>query len=152
MTKTFFIQCENLTERDRLDLSMCIKHLSFNADGLIPVITQCYQTGEVLMQAWMNKAAIEKTLASQKMTYWSRSRQAFWIKGETSGHTQQLKSMRFDCDGDAILCLVEQQGPACHTGRLSCFYLQADNQSSQVQLCTPIFTEQTATEQQLTEP
>jgi len=89
------------------------------------------------MHAWMNQAAIEKTVETRLVTYWSRSRKAFWVKGETSGHTQQLVAMRFDCDGDTILCVVKQIGAACHTGRPNCFYLQVDVDSSVVQLHTP---------------
>ena len=91
----------------------------------------------MLMYAWMNQAAIEKTLTTGLMTYWSRSRQSFWVKGETSGHTQQLMAMRFDCDGDTILCQVKQMGSACHTGRPNCFYLQVDIDSQVVRLHTP---------------
>ena len=86
------------------------------------------------MHAWMNRAAIEKTLVTGLMTYWSRSRQSFWVKGETSGHTQQLMDMRFDCDGDTILCRVKQMGPACHTSRPNCFYLQVDVDNQVVRL------------------
>lgn len=89
------------------------------------------------MHAWMNRAALEKTLSTERMTYWSRSRSAFWVKGETSGHIQKLVTIRFDCDGDTILCLVEQLGSACHTGRPNCFYLQADRDSQTVHLLTP---------------
>jgi phosphoribosyl-AMP cyclohydrolase len=89
------------------------------------------------MHAWMNLAALEKTLATGQMTYWSRSRNAFWIKGETSGNTQQLINMRFDCDGDTILCLVKQIGAACHTGRPNCFYLQINKTSNTVKLHEP---------------
>lgn len=139
MSKVFFKQHETIGGNDRIDLQQLLDHLSFNADGLISVTTQCVKSGEVLMQAWMNKTAIKQTLATNKMTYWSRSRQVFWVKGESSGHVQHLKSMRFDCDGDAILCLVDQAGPACHTGRLSCFYLEVNNKSNQVQPCLPHF-------------
>ncbi|WP_423894309.1 phosphoribosyl-AMP cyclohydrolase [Candidatus Pelagadaptatus aseana] len=100
--------------------------LNFNSQGLIPVITQDATSREVLMMAWMNQESLAKTLEAGRMIYWSRSRQALWAKGETSGHVQLLKSMRIDCDGDAILCLVDQTGAACHTGRSNCFYLQVD--------------------------
>jgi phosphoribosyl-AMP cyclohydrolase len=96
--------------------------LSYNADGLLPVVAQDHGSGEVLMLAWMNAEAVARTLASGQVTYWSRSRAAFWVKGETSGHTQHLVEMRVDCDGDALLVLVNQTGPACHTNRRSCFY------------------------------
>lgn len=135
MNNAFFESLEAIGQQDRIDLDRCIDHLSFNAQGLIPVIAQCHESGAVLMQAWMNRAAIEKTLASGRMTYWSRSRGEFWQKGASSGHIQYLKRMHFDCDGDALLCLVEQVGAACHTGRISCFYLQVDAGDNQVQLC-----------------
>lgn len=96
--------------------------LKYNEQGLIPCITQDANTLEVLMMAWMNASAIEKTLATKKMTYWSRSRSQFWVKGETSGHTQGLIELRYDCDKDCLLALVEQVGAACHTGRRHCFY------------------------------
>lgn len=95
--------------------------LKFDANGLIPAIAQS-EAGEVLMMAWMNRDALEKTLETRRVTYWSRSRQSFWIKGETSGHTQKLIDLRIDCDRDCILMIVEQEGAACHTMRRSCFY------------------------------
>ena len=96
--------------------------IKFNADGLVPVIAQCADSGEVLMLAWMNKEALEITLKSGKVTYYSRSRQALWEKGETSGNRQQLISARLDCDSDALLLKVKQTGVACHTGERSCFF------------------------------
>lgn len=96
--------------------------LLFNADGLIPAVAQQHDTGEVLMMAWMNRASIAETLQTGQVCYWSRSRQAFWRKGESSGHVQRLHEMRYDCDGDTILLLVDQIGAACHTNRRSCFY------------------------------
>lgn len=96
--------------------------LTYDAKGLIPAIAQDHASGEVLMLAWMNAASIARTLDTGKVTYWSRSRQAFWAKGETSGHHQRLIELRLDCDRDCLLLLVEQQGPACHTNRRSCFY------------------------------
>jgi phosphoribosyl-AMP cyclohydrolase len=98
--------------------------LSYNEAGLIPVIAQDAASGEVLMLAWMNAEAVARTLESHRVTYWSRSRQAFWIKGETSGHVQELVEMRVDCDGDAVLVKVRQTGPACHTGARSCFFTE----------------------------
>lgn len=98
------------------------EHLPFNADGLLPAIAQQYNSGEVLMLAWMNSDALLETLATGRVCYWSRSRRQLWRKGETSGHRQMLKELRLDCDGDALLLLVDQLGPACHTGRRSCFY------------------------------
>lgn len=96
--------------------------LTFNADGLLPAIAQQHDTGEVLMLAWMNAQAVAETLASGRVTYWSRSRQKFWKKGESSGHIQHLVELRVDCDRDCLLVLVDQIGPACHTNRRSCFY------------------------------
>ena len=96
--------------------------LIYDAKGLIPCVAQDHASGEVLMVAWMNAASVAATLATGKVTYWSRSRGAFWVKGETSGHHQRLVELRVDCDRDCLLALVEQEGPACHTGRRSCFY------------------------------
>lgn len=96
--------------------------LKFNDAGLIPAIAQDASSGEVLMMAWMNAESIAQTLASGKVTYWSRSRQEFWVKGATSGNTQQLVAFKIDCDRDCLLIEVTQSGPACHTGRRSCFF------------------------------
>ncbi len=96
--------------------------LVYDARGLIPVIAQDHASSEVLMLAWMNAGAVARTLQTGRVTYWSRSRQAFWVKGETSGHVQRLVDLRVDCDRDCLLVLVEQTGPACHTNRRSCFY------------------------------
>ena len=96
--------------------------LRYDADGLLPVIAQEAETGEVLMLAWMNAEAVRRSLATGRVTYWSRSRQAFWVKGESSGHVQALVEMRVDCDRDCLLMLVDQTGPACHTNRRACFY------------------------------
>lgn len=96
--------------------------LKYDAAGLIPAIAQDAVSGEVLMMAWMNAASVARTLESGRVTYWSRSRQSFWVKGESSGHVQKLVEMRVDCDRDSLLVLVEQIGPACHTNRRSCFY------------------------------
>lgn len=96
--------------------------LTYDAKGLIPAIAQDAVSGEVLMMAWMTREAVERTLESGRVTYWSRSRQAFWVKGETSGHVQELVEFRFDCDSDCLLVRVKQTGPACHTNRRSCFY------------------------------
>ena len=110
--------------------------LTFNDQGLIPAIAQDVDTGEVLMMAWMNAQAVERTLAQGRVTYWSRSRQAFWMKGESSGHTQTLIEMRFDCDADCLLLQVRQTGPACHTNRRSCFY-RAVQDGAVVELMSP---------------
>jgi phosphoribosyl-AMP cyclohydrolase len=95
--------------------------IRFDSSGLVPVIAQQWDTGEVLMLAWMDAEALERTLATGEATYYSRSRQRQWIKGETSGHTQRVREVRVDCDGDTVLILVEQSGPACHNGNRSCF-------------------------------
>ena len=99
-----------------------ISDLKYNDDGLIPAIAQQHDTGEVLMMAWMNQSSIEESLKTNRVCYWSRSRQRYWRKGEESGQIQNLKEMRFDCDSDTILLMVDQIGPACHTGRKTCFY------------------------------
>jgi phosphoribosyl-AMP cyclohydrolase len=96
--------------------------LTYNEAGLIPAVAQDYVTGEVLMLAWMNAEAVSQTLETRRVTYWSRSRQALWVKGETSGYTQELVELRVDCDADALLVRVRQTGPACHTGERSCFF------------------------------
>ena len=96
--------------------------LRYDDRGLLPCIAQDAGTGEVLMLAWMNAEAVERTLETQRVTYWSRSRRSFWVKGETSGHVQRLVELRLDCDRDCLLALVDQTGPACHTGARSCFY------------------------------
>ncbi|WP_299558599.1 phosphoribosyl-AMP cyclohydrolase [uncultured Sulfitobacter sp.] len=100
--------------------------LTFNDSGLIPAIAQDHRTGEVLMMAWMNAESISRTLETGQVTYWSRSRGEFWAKGATSGNVQTLKEMRVDCDRDCILMQVAQIGPACHTGRRSCFFTGVD--------------------------
>jgi phosphoribosyl-AMP cyclohydrolase len=89
--------------------------------GLVAAVVQQYDTGEVLMLGWMNDEALHRTLSTARATYWSRSRQEYWVKGETSGNIQQVKSVAMDCDGDALLVRVDQTGPACHTGSHSCF-------------------------------
>ena len=104
--------------------SFDVDGLKYNEDGLIPAIAQDDQTGDVLMMAWMNKDALLETLKTGNVTYWSRSRQELWRKGATSGHVQVLKSLRIDCDRDCILMLIDQNGPACHTNRRSCFYTE----------------------------
>jgi phosphoribosyl-AMP cyclohydrolase len=105
-----------------MSLTATLDTLKYNSDGLIPAIAQQFDTHEVLMMAWMNRESIEETLETGRVCYWSRSRNKFWRKGESSGQMQVLKEFRFDCDADTILLLVDQTGPACHTGRRSCFY------------------------------
>jgi len=110
--------------------------LRYDDRGLIPAVAQDHKTGEVLMVAWMTQAAVERTLATGEVTYWSRSRQELWIKGATSGHVQKLIDFRFDCDSDCVLVLIEQTGPACHTNRRSCFYT-AVREGETVELMRP---------------
>ena len=110
--------------------------LAFNESGLIPVIAQSEATGEVLMMAWMNEEAVQRTIDTRKVTYWSRSRQSFWVKGETSGNVQQLIDLRMDCDKDCLLVLVKQTGPACHTNRRNCFYTSV-SEGSEIELMSP---------------
>ncbi|MBF0095782.1 MAG: phosphoribosyl-AMP cyclohydrolase [Magnetococcales bacterium] len=116
-----------------------LESLKFTADGLIPAIAQQYDSGEVLMMAWMNRASLQQTLRSGVACYWSRSRQAFWQKGESSGQIQKVHAVRTDCDRDTLLLLVDQVGVACHTGRRSCFYLEA--QETQWQEIAPVETD-----------
>jgi len=104
------------------NLKPLIEAIAFDANGLVPAIAQQHDTGEVLMLAWMNRAAVAETLAGGRVCYWSRSRQALWRKGDTSGQEQHLIEMRLDCDSDALLLLVDQTGVACHTGRRNCFF------------------------------
>ena len=110
----------------RFPLEPVLDALPWNSDGLIAAIAQQHGSGEVLMLAWMNRQALDETLVSGHVCYWSRSRQRLWRKGESSGHWQQLVEARLDCDGDAVLLIVDQQGPACHTGRPTCFYNAID--------------------------
>ena len=102
--------------------SKIVDQIKFNGDGLVSAIAQQHDTGEVLMLAWMNKESLIKTLETNNIYYWSRSRNKLWRKGETSGNFQSLVEIRFDCDKDCILLLVNQIGSACHTGRQNCFY------------------------------
>ena len=111
---------------DSVALGDALDALPWNADGLLPAIAQQHDSGEVLMLAWMNRTALEETLDTGRVCYWSRSRQSLWRKGESSGQVQQLKECRLDCDGDTILLRVDQTGPACHTGRRDCFYHRVD--------------------------
>ena len=119
-----------------LKMSFDPASLSYNAAGLIPAIAQDETSGEILMMAWMNQNAVRQTLDSGRVTYWSRSRQAFWVKGESSGNTQTLVDFRIDCDRDCLLVVVRQIGPACHTNRRSCFYT-AVRDTQEVELLKP---------------
>ncbi len=116
--------------------------LRFGPDGLIPAIAQQHDTGEVLMLAWMSREAMEETLATGRVCYFSRSRKGLWRKGETSGQVQRLVEMRLDCDGDAVLLLVDQTGVACHTGRRACFYRAARDAGGWVEIASPEHTEE----------
>ena len=116
--------------------------LKYNEDGLLPAIIQEQSTGRVLMMAWMNRASLEKTIETGKTHFWSRSRRKCWMKGETSGHVQQVKDIAFDCDGDTLLIQVEQIGAACHEGYKSCFFRSVENKGrtfkvTETQLATP---------------
>jgi phosphoribosyl-AMP cyclohydrolase len=111
--------------------------LRYNDQGLVPAIAQDEDTGQVLMMAWMNAEAVSRTLATGQVTYWSRSRASFWVKGQTSGHHQTLVELRVDCDRDCLLVVVRQVGPACHTDRKSCFFTAVRN-GEEVELMTPM--------------
>jgi len=121
-----FKELEGKSSGDGVPLAAALADLPWNADGLLPAIAQQFGSGEVLMLAWMNRDALDETLRTGRVCYWSRSRQALWRKGESSGQVQLLHEMRFDCDGDTILLQVDQTGPACHTGRRDCFYNRVD--------------------------
>lgn len=120
------------TPPDPATIEAALKSIRFNADGLVAAIAQQHDTGEVLMLAWMNAQAVRETLATGRVCYWSRSRNQFWRKGDTSGHIQTLKEMRIDCDGDTLLVLVDQVGVACHTGRHNCFFTAIRDNALQV--------------------
>ena len=111
--------------------------LKFDDKGLIPAIIQDQKTGRVLMMAWMNRPSLEKTIATGKTHFWSRSRQKFWMKGETSGHTQSVKDIAFDCDGDTLLIQVEQIGAACHEGYRSCFFRSIQDDGASFKITEP---------------
>ena len=114
-----------------------LDQIRYNEQGLVPAIAQDYLDGTVLMMAWMNAESVMKTLDSGRVTYWSRSRQALWIKGESSGHVQELVELRVDCDRDCLLVLVRQTGPACHTNRRICFYT-AIRDGAEVEIMEPL--------------
>ena len=118
-------------------MNALLDKINFNADGLVTAIAQQHDTGEVLMLAWMNGDSILETLRTGQVCYFSRSRQKLWRKGESSGQVQKLVEMRLDCDGDALLLLVEQSGVACHTGRRSCFY-RAWRDGTLVEISAPL--------------
>jgi phosphoribosyl-AMP cyclohydrolase len=111
--------------------------LVYDTRGLIPAIAQDAETGDVLMMAWMNAEAVARTISTGRVTYWSRSRAAFWVKGESSGHLQELVALRVDCDRDCLLVTVRQTGPACHTNRRSCFYTEVRD-GAEVEIMAPV--------------
>ena len=117
-------------------MTICDK-LKFDDKGLIPAIIQEQGSGRVLMMAWMNRDSLEKTVATGKTHFWSRSRQAFWMKGGTSGHTQEVKNIAFDCDGDTLLIQVEQIGAACHEGYRSCFFRSVEQGGGNFRITEP---------------
>lgn len=131
MTDTFK-RLEGADRDSRWPLEAILEAVRFNDDGLIPAIAQQHDSGEVLMMAWMNRQALEETLASGRVCYWSRSRGKLWRKGESSGQQQHLRGAALDCDGDALLLQVEQTGPACHTGRRSCFYVALEDGQARI--------------------
>ena len=111
--------------------------LKYTDDGLIPAIIQEHSTGRVLMMAWMNRASLETTITTGRTHFWSRSRQKFWMKGESSGHTQVVKDISFDCDGDTLLIQVEQTGAACHEGFKSCFFRAIEGKGDSFKITEP---------------
>ena len=129
---TTFKELESAAGGTTQPLAEILDALTYNDQGLIAAVAQDAKTRQVLMMAWMDRTAIERTLAEGYACYYSRSRKTYWQKGESSGHVQKLVELRFDCDGDAILLLVEQTGPACHTDRDSCFYLLVEGQRVRV--------------------
>ncbi len=141
MERKYFQHLENASASTEMELMDVISQLGFDQRGLLPVVTQDATSKEVLMLAWMNELALTETLASGYVTYWSRSRNQLWVKGKTSGHVQALVSLSIDCDGDAILCLVNQTGAACHTGRRHCYYLHADSLNQKVAVVDASLTE-----------
>ena len=119
-------ELESKASGTSFDLDSGLQALKFNQDGLIPAVAQDIDTKEVLMLAWMDDKAIRSTLEEGQVCYYSRSRKAYWKKGEESGHKQRMVEMYIDCAGDSILLLVNQEGPACHTNRSGCFYLRVE--------------------------
>jgi phosphoribosyl-AMP cyclohydrolase len=120
-----------------MDAAEILNALAFDRDGLVAAVAQQHDTGEVLMLAWMDRAAVAETLATGRACYWSRSRRSLWRKGETSGHVQRVVELRVDCDGDAVLLLVDQTGAACHTGQRSCFF-RAAREGRLVTIAAPV--------------
>lgn len=128
-----FKALESASPSDDLpQINALLDAVRFNEEGLLPAIAQQFDSGDILMMAWMNRDALEETLTTQRVCYYSRSRQTLWRKGETSGQQQQLKSAALDCDGDTLLLQVDQTGPACHTGRRSCFYVSLSSEHATI--------------------
>ena len=127
------------TGRTKDKAAPVLAELRFDKDGLVPAVAQQHDTGEVLMLAWMNREAVTRTLETGCVHYWSRSRNALWRKGERSGQHQRLVELRIDCDGDALLLLVDQTGVACHTGRRSCFF-RAAGEGALLTIAEPLVT------------
>jgi phosphoribosyl-AMP cyclohydrolase len=119
---SFFKELEKKNKGEKAELEQALNELKYNENGLIPAIAQQHDSGEVLMMAWMNRQSIEETLSTGQVCYWSRSRNSYWRKGESSGNQQKLIALSTDCDGDTLLLKVDQKGAACHTGRRDCFY------------------------------
>lgn len=131
-SSSFWRDLENSPVGTQVPWSQVLDQIQFNEQGLITAVAQQADTGEVLMLAWMNRESLEITLREGRACYWSRSRQQLWRKGESSGQVQWLKSIKLDCDGDALLLQVDQLGPACHTGRKSCFYFDLNSEQLEV--------------------
>ena len=127
-----FKALEGATADSTRPLTDILAAARFNDAGLMPAIAQQHDSGEVLMMAWMNRRALEETLSTGRVCYWSRSRDRLWRKGESSGQQQHLVSAAFDCDGDTLLLQVDQTGPACHTGRRSCFYVVLEGEQARI--------------------
>ncbi|MFY0663107.1 MAG: phosphoribosyl-AMP cyclohydrolase [Natronospirillum sp.] len=127
-----FKTLENQPLHTELPLGELLARVKWNDAGLIPAIAQQATTGEVLMLAWMNEQSLRESLETQQVCYWSRSRQSYWRKGESSGHRQRLVEAFLDCDGDAILLKVDQSGPACHTNRPGCFYIALSRNTGRI--------------------
>jgi len=126
MSNPLFAKLERAAPGDSVAVAAALDALAFDEHGLIPAIAQQHDTGEIVMFAWMNRAALDETLATGRVCYYSRARGKLWRKGEESGNVQRLRELRIDCDGDVLLLSVEQTGPACHTGHHGCFYLRVD--------------------------
>jgi phosphoribosyl-AMP cyclohydrolase len=131
-TSKFFKQLETAKPGFTVGLERALAQLRWSGDGLMPAVAQQYDSGEVLMLAWMNADSLRETLQTGRVCYWSRSRGSYWRKGESSGHVQKLIEIRIDCDGDSLLLLVDQTGPACHTNRRSCFYNAVDGEQVKI--------------------